>query len=415
MRLNKDEIKKEIKTNPHFCLVPFTNEFYPTAGRKSFCCQQSIESRYDAFFEKVSYDEWDSKGMQDVRERILSGKPLPECEVCYEKERNNKTSIRQHINEKYMSTDRTIHGTSLEFDYIDTVTGTNHERAITLDLRMSNLCNLKCRMCSGFSSSRILAEADKNEFLRYYGYPDKLDKEAMIIADNAVVSDETLDQLQVLKLAGGEPSIMPQCLEILDRLIALGNTDLLLQITTNAVILKKSFLKRLNKFSNIVFHFSVDGFRQVNDYIRDDSSWKVVDANVKKLINDYTHQTYIYKEDRFRHIVNSVVQIYNIFDWYNVERWASNLKMGVDYGYVNGVPEFDISIMPRKWKDLALQRAALSNIDHPHIIQKLESDEGYSPKLLKKLKTRTLLFDLVRKKRIEDYIPEVAAMLNEID
>jgi len=415
MRLDDDEIKNEIKTNPYFCLVPFTNEFYPTAGKKSFCCHQSIESRHDAFFGKVSYDEWDGKGMQDVRERILSGKPLPECEVCYEKERNNKTSVRQFANENYINANNSIRGSNLKFDYIDTVVGTNHKKSISLDLRMSNLCNLKCRMCSGFSSSHILAEADKNEFLKYYGYPDEFDKEAMVIAENAVISDEALNQVQVLNLSGGEPSIMPQCLEILDRLIALGNTDLLLKITTNAVVLKKSFLKRLDKFSQIVFHFSVDGFRLVNDYIRDESSWRVIDANVKKLINDYTTNHYIYEEDRLRHAVNSTVQIYNIFDWYNVERWASNLKMSVDYGYVNDIPEFDISIMPRKWKDLALKRAALSDIDHPHIIQKLESDEGYSPKLLKKLKTRTLLFDSVRKKRIENYIPEVAAMLNEID
>lgn len=393
-RLDKDQIEEQVKSNPTFCIMPFVHRMMTTRGENMFCCRQSQESKKKIWEGTVDYSDWSGEANQDLRERILSGERLPECKACYDMEDANYESDRQMHNERI---------NRLDIEYVDTVTGTNHEHPVSFDLRLGNLCNLRCRMCSPWASSLILDEATKNESLKYYGYPLKKEIDSLGYKD---ISHIDASKIKNIKLGGGEPTIMPETLEILDKLIEANNTDIKVNITTNAVTIKKSFLEKIEPFSNIQWNFSVDGWREVNDYIRDGSSWKVVDANIKKLMELKPGW----------HYVNCVTQIYNIFDWFQVERWASNYdNFEVYFTPVEAMPEFDIRIMPRKWKDIALERTHLSHIKCDYVTKALESDEGYSPQLLRKLKTRTLLYDSARRKRIGEYLPYVAQMLDEIE
>lgn len=71
-----------------------------------------------------------------------------------------------------------------------------------LDLRTSNLCNLKCRMCGPGSSSQWNAEVADNPELRKWHRPVR--EEVMEDLGYFVGLD-----LYQIKLLGGEPTIDP--------------------------------------------------------------------------------------------------------------------------------------------------------------------------------------------------------------
>jgi hypothetical protein len=108
------------------------------------------------------------------------------------------------------------------------------------------------------------------------------------------------DNLRKLYVAGGEPTAMPEFYNFLDRCISTSNTDFEFVINTNAVKISNKFRGLSQKFSNMQFIISLDGYDQVNHYIRWPSDWKTVIDNI-----EYLHEHHIIS-------FNTTVSIYNV-------------------------------------------------------------------------------------------------------
>lgn len=90
---------------------------------------------------------WNGKAMRNFRSKLLRGKPDERCTACYDKESSGFRSLRQvtnadyaHLQERLSQTRR--NGALPEAD------------PVYLDIRFSNVCNLKCRICGPWSSSQ---------------------------------------------------------------------------------------------------------------------------------------------------------------------------------------------------------------------------------------------------------------------
>ena len=107
-------------------------------------------------------------------------------------------------------------------------------------------------------------------------------------------------------------------------------------------------------FYNVRLNLSIDGFKDVQEYIRYPSNWKEIESNVKKLM--------LNKNDRVEIFFTPVVQIYNILDLSNLFSWID--KLNSDYGENSEIepglcsgPEFlVISILPYSVRTRALRR-----------------------------------------------------------
>lgn len=84
-----------------------------------------------------------------------------------------------------------------------------------------------------------------------------------------------------ISLAGGEPFLHPDILEILSLCCEKYNFATI--ITTNTTLLKTSFIKKLAKFKNLAFVVSLEGFGEINDMIRGKGVFKKVDQVIKTL------------------------------------------------------------------------------------------------------------------------------------
>jgi sulfatase maturation enzyme AslB (radical SAM superfamily) len=198
---------------------------------------------------------------QDVRAKLLAGERIPHCTKCYELEDGGVESTR-------------IRDTA---EWIDKLNLTRIEdlqsELIYYDIRNDNLCNLSCRMCNPQFSSQIVKEY---KTLGWGDWP----AEPRSFGFNSVVDMNTVQKIYV---AGGEPSLMPEFRTFLKRAVDAGRTDIDIRISTNTTNLNREYRDLLSQFSNLNIVCSIDGYDQVNRYIRWPADWPTIVENIKGL------------------------------------------------------------------------------------------------------------------------------------
>jgi sulfatase maturation enzyme AslB (radical SAM superfamily) len=173
-----------------------------------------------------------------------------------------------------------------------------------LDIYLGNLCNLACITCGSHNSTRWIMD-EKNIFGKA-----TVDKQQEINID---LSWELVKNLKRIKLAGGEILLMPQHIELLQKLIDfdVAKNITMVYIVNNTVDPSK-FKYLFSKFKKVEFVSSVDGINEVNDYVRYLSSWKTNNKNIETAI-----------EMGIDVSINCVVSILNVYhlpemiEWWN--------------------------------------------------------------------------------------------------
>jgi hypothetical protein len=201
---------------------------------------------------------------------MLQGEKPEECNDCYSQEENRLISPRQRETQGWIASNDFAYG--LEQNIIKFLD--NKEIVpLSYDLRYSNTCTLKCRMCNPYSSSSINAENKKlaNIWSKKFHY-----------VENPRTNHElTIDEnIKKIYLAGGEPLIEPYNLSFLKNL-AQVNPNVKLIISTSLSNLSDDFREALDKFNNLLIVVSVDGVGKLNNYIRHGSSWSMILNNLQ--------------------------------------------------------------------------------------------------------------------------------------
>jgi MoaA/NifB/PqqE/SkfB family radical SAM enzyme len=140
----------------------------------------------------------------------------------------------------------------------------------TIDVRWSNLCNFGCVYCSPEYSSRWAeelgvristpADEQRNQFKDY-------------IIKHA-------GQLKHVYMAGGEPLLMKQNLEILE-ILAQENPEVNLRINTNLSKTDTQVFERICEFKNVHWTVSVETMTHEFEYVRYGGRWQDFLDNLK--------------------------------------------------------------------------------------------------------------------------------------
>ena len=213
-----------------------------------------------------------------------------------------------------------------------------------------------------------------------------------------------------IKFLGGEPTLMPEISDILDKLIATNNINVPIMITTNCTNTTEQFMNKLKQFTRLSFYYSVDGTGKVVEYIRHPVSFDKINDNIN-----------IYQKISEGSNVNFVLQAYNLFNLYDTIKWAADsgqccihteLLQTPIWCSVLGIPKKIRDKELRKTKKLMLNEEYKDWILNPNTITNiipvidriLEDDREYS---LYPLAMNTKRFDKARQQHIKDYIPEI--------
>ncbi len=248
-----------VQTNKSFCIFPFI-ELLVNNEHTTVCCRSLKPiTRLDAIVDWATDLEYST-----IRQKMLNGELVPEhCATCYKYESNGMLSARQQETVEWANR---LNLKSLE-DLVHIQSPSYYE------VRPSNICNLQCRTCNPSNSNLI-----EKEYIKIGLYP--ADQKIEYTDFNFV----NFNGLKKLYLAGGEPTAMPDLYDFLQRCIDENNVDFEFLINTNAVKFSNKLKELFKHFTNLQFVVSIDGYQQINHYVRWPSDWDTVIANTHYLI-----------------------------------------------------------------------------------------------------------------------------------
>lgn len=267
------------------CYAPWINLLRKNKKTYAPCC---VSKRHDFdSFDDYKNSEW----LNNIKDTMLKNEWPSACNYCKKKEDHNIKSERW-MYDKYYSKMKE------EFETIDFPP--------YIDIRYSNTCNLKCRMCSPHSSSKIENEYDKNNELyeEFYGPYFK----------NKIVEgfDFTGKHIRKIKVLGGEPTVDVELHKFLKNIIA-NNTVDKISFTTNATNLNEHFMQILEPVKIKYVTFSVDAFDKTYEYIRTNSNWNIVNKNIHRAFEEMDFNAYGFNVVLTPYIVFDITAL---FDWF---------------------------------------------------------------------------------------------------
>jgi len=271
---------------------PFTGLATREDGAIKVCCR----SHPIGYIQENTLEEiWNNDTMCRIRKQILNNERPPECQPCFSLEDQGVESLRQrHIAGIIPEARITLYPTaldSLKDDY------TMPFEIPTMEIKINNLCNLKCRMCNPTDST---SWTDWKEIEEFYI------KEDNFLVDNInmlnLLKHPYLDKFQNnpnwwesfekllphfrrVEFAGGEPLMDPQHYRILDMLIPYGN-NIQIKYATNLTMLGKgihTIHEYWPKFSSVAVNVSIDGYKDSYEYIRRNANWNQLIENIKSI------------------------------------------------------------------------------------------------------------------------------------
>ena len=363
---------------------------------------------------------WNSSHFRKIREDMILGRRIPDCQYCYDMENRGAKSSRQWANERYFNSqmDR-----SVQFSMENQ--GQMNKLPDSLELRLSNYCNLKCHSCWSLSSSQLSSE--REQWLKDKGIPDWLkrswlfEKEKTNFPSIRDLPEGSLFEksfkniapgLKRIYISGGEPTLIRAYEKILKHLVSIGNTDLELSLTINLTKVSKGFLSLLQKFSNVEVSCSIDGFQLANNYIRYPSKWPVISRNFKTLRENLPQANIV---------IYSVYSIYNSFSLIDLCKWVEDLSPSPpalciswlrhpEYLRVENLPKHLKNQVLRKWNRFMKNRQfknSLTKSNMENLSDFITKEPEEKEKLFNQFLSYTKFADRKRNINLKDYIPEL--------
>jgi len=236
----------------NFCIAPFVNFSTTTKGHPRLCCQATEWKHIDIGNLNVD-DIWSNEVYKQARDKFLNNEWPTECDSCKNLEKNNITSRRYLENERWK--------------HLDWEELKKNPSIYCYDLRMGNACNLKCVMCNPYNSNQWADEFQEHEHLKYQQQTSG-NKWAI---DGKLLDDikNNLKKVQLLYFSGGEPLLIKKHKEIIDLCVSTGlSENIELIYDTNGTYITEEWISKWNKFKKVRINFSIDGGKEVNEYIR---------------------------------------------------------------------------------------------------------------------------------------------------
>jgi sulfatase maturation enzyme AslB (radical SAM superfamily) len=191
---------------------------------------------------------------------IVNQTPILSCQTCYDLERGKKGFD--------IISDRIFYIRELKHVPVSAYQPGNFNLQ-TIDIRWSNLCNHACVYCGPEFSSKwgdelkiqpVTPTDEQQENFKQYIYQHASD-------------------LKHVYLAGGEPLLMKENLELLKKL----NSDVQLRINTNLSKVDTKVFEEVCKFKNVHWTISVETIEQEFEYIRHGGNWSDFLDNLKTI------------------------------------------------------------------------------------------------------------------------------------
>jgi MoaA/NifB/PqqE/SkfB family radical SAM enzyme len=332
--------------HPKFCVLPWISLEASPIGTVRPCCladDEIVDDKGNKFELSTAnfQDIQNSAHMRGLREQFLAGEQPQTCRKCWSEERSGRTSKRMH------TLDRLKHmGISNEWT-------ADAKPLMFLDLKLGNICNLKCRICGSWSSSQFATE-ELNQLPR--DQQKKSHAYTMLRAgswprDNPQFWDQidsVLDDIRYIEFTGGEPFMIAEHFAMLQGIVDRGIAPQVeIHYNTNGTQYPEQAEHIWRHFKTVEIAFSLDDVGARFEYQRTNAVWADVCANL----------------DRFRDLkeihpnielqVCTTVNVFNVRYLGDIAAWLERNRESFTFVYWNMMHDawyFSIACLPDKAK-----------------------------------------------------------------
>lgn len=348
---------------PHekFCVLPWISLEASPIGSVRPCClaEEEIANDSGEKFDLNSADlaaVQDSAYMQRLRQEFLDGKRPRTCRKCWNEERAGRTSKRMYTLDrlKHIIQDEewTPEAKPLQF----------------LDLKLGNICNLKCRICGSWSSSTFAAEElqylgrdeDKKKTFHY----QMLKRGAWPRENPAFWSeiDRVIDRIHYIEFTGGEPFMIKEHFDLLQRMVDRGIAGQVeIHYNTNGTQWPQGAEDIWQHFRLVEIAFSIDDVGPRFEYQRTNADWAMVNGHLDLFRDMRSRRSNIELQ------VCSTVNVFNVMYLEDLANWID--QQAFDMIYWNMMHEayyFSIGTLPETAKQRAAERLGSAQVGQKH-------------------------------------------------
>jgi MoaA/NifB/PqqE/SkfB family radical SAM enzyme len=273
-------------------------------------------------------DAYKSEYMQDLRQQFRRGEQPATCRLCWDEEAAGRDSKRIHSQVRLKEL----------YAQVDWANDTP-DQLWFVDLKLGNICNLKCRICGSWSSSKW-AEEEMNYL------PDHVDKKAHIAYTwlkqgawprkspafwNNLI--DVLPNIKYIEFTGGEPWLIQEHIDLLQVAVQKGYAkDIEIHYNTNATVSPRAFFDTWYHFKRVDIAFSIDNIGARFEYERYGAKWLEANDNIDAVIRatepsfqhaSHTNQTQITTQLCFTINIQNVYYLDELLLWANTKGFGS--------------------------------------------------------------------------------------------
>jgi MoaA/NifB/PqqE/SkfB family radical SAM enzyme len=345
--------------NDKFCVLPWVSLETSPIGTVRPCCladDEIVDNAGDKFnLATASFSSiQNSNSMRKLRQEFIDGRQPQTCRKCWREERSGRTSKRMHTLDR------------LKHMLPDQAWTADAKPLMFLDLKLGNICNLKCRICGSWSSSTFAAEELANlgrDEDRKTNHHYQMLRQGAWPRENPTFwneIDQVVDQIQYIEFTGGEPFMIQEHFDMLRGIVDRGIADRVeIHYNTNGTQWPEGAENIWQHFKTVEIAFSIDDVGARFEYQRSNAVWAEVCDNIKQ-----------FKELRSRHknIQLQVCSTVNVFNVYYLEELADWIaQQGFDFVYWNMMHDayyFSIATLPEDAKQAIANHLMNAQVDN---------------------------------------------------
>ena len=329
---------------PHdrFCVLPWISIEASPVGTVRPCCladDEIVDNEGNKFelstanFANIQ----NSNHMRSLREQFLAGERPQTCRKCWNEERGGRTSKRMHTLDR------------LKHSIADTEWTADAKPLMFLDLKLGNICYLKCRICGSWSSSQFAAEEinqlPREEQKSSHAY--QMLRAGAWPRENAQFwqqIDSVLTDIRYIEFTGGEPFMIDEHFDMLQGIIDRGIAHQVeIHYNTNGTQYPARGEAIWRHFKTVEIAFSIDDIGERFEYQRSNANWQEVCVNLDRFRDlKECHKNIVLQ-------VCTTVNVFNVRYLDQVAQWIDKNKESFNFVYWNMMHDawyFSIATLP---------------------------------------------------------------------
>jgi MoaA/NifB/PqqE/SkfB family radical SAM enzyme len=345
-------------------MLPWTSIAANTVGTVRPCCiSEDVIKRDNGTPYNLATDSimeiFHSNYMKDLRQEFIDGGKPVACRRCWNEEAVGKTSKRvNHLHKMNMLLPMVNYKTI------------EPKHLLYLDLKLGNICNLKCRICGPMISSKWAQES----LMQIPFEERKTHQSKTWLVEGEWPRTSTtfweevralIPKIKFLDFTGGEPFMIKEHFDLLQYSVDKGSSKYQhLFYNTNGTVFPEGAEELWKNFARVEIAFSIDALGDQFEFERSGANWDKVNANIQQFRDMKSRMSNIELQVSSTVSTQNVYYLEQLCDWINQQDFDHE-----HFGLVHEPEHMSIGIMPDQAKQMVMDHLESGNFTDQHRIE----------------------------------------------